>query len=56
MDYDDIIYPHCTYLQKEAYEMNTAAWLGLDHWILPALGTPWRPGKGFRNETEEKPV
>jgi thiosulfate dehydrogenase [quinone] large subunit len=21
-----------------------AGYVGLDHWILPALGTPWRPG------------
>ncbi len=26
---------------------KTAGWIGLDHWILPALGTPWRPGKVF---------
>jgi thiosulfate dehydrogenase [quinone] large subunit len=25
-----------------------AGWIGLDRWILPALGTPWRPGKLFR--------
>jgi thiosulfate dehydrogenase [quinone] large subunit len=27
---------------------KTAGWIGLDRWILPALGTPWRPGKVFR--------
>ncbi len=27
---------------------KTAGWIGLDHWIFPALGTPWRPGKVFR--------
>jgi thiosulfate dehydrogenase (quinone) large subunit len=27
---------------------KTAGWVGLDRWILPALGTPWRPGKVFR--------
>ncbi len=26
---------------------KTAGWIGLDRWILPALGTPWRPGKVF---------
>jgi thiosulfate dehydrogenase (quinone) large subunit len=26
---------------------KTAGWIGLDHWILPALGTPWQPGKVF---------
>lgn len=23
---------------------KTAGWIGLDRWILPALGTPWSPG------------
>ncbi len=23
---------------------KTAGWWGLDRWMLPALGTPWRPG------------
>jgi thiosulfate dehydrogenase [quinone] large subunit len=23
---------------------RTAGWWGLDRWVLPALGTPWRPG------------
>jgi len=27
---------------------KTAGWLGLDHWVLPALGTPWRPGRGLK--------
>jgi thiosulfate dehydrogenase [quinone] large subunit len=27
-----------------------AGWWGLDRWILPALGTPWRPGAIFRSE------
>ncbi len=27
---------------------KTAGWIGLDRWILSALGTPWRPGKLFR--------
>ena len=27
---------------------RTAGWWGLDRWILPALGTPWRPGYIFR--------
>jgi thiosulfate dehydrogenase [quinone] large subunit len=26
---------------------KTAGWWGLDRWILPALGTPWRPGAVF---------
>jgi thiosulfate dehydrogenase [quinone] large subunit len=28
---------------------KTAGWWGLDRWILPALGTPWRPGAIFRS-------
>jgi len=26
---------------------KTAGWWGLDRWLLPALGTPWRPGRVF---------
>ena len=26
---------------------KTAGWWGLDRWVLPALGTPWRPGVIF---------
>jgi thiosulfate dehydrogenase [quinone] large subunit len=29
---------------------KTAGWWGLDRWVLPALGTPWRPGLIFRSE------
>ena len=32
---------------------KTAGWIGLDHWILPTLGTPWRPGKVFHAEGKE---
>jgi thiosulfate dehydrogenase [quinone] large subunit len=24
---------------------KTAGWLGLDRWVLPAIGTPWQPGR-----------
>ena len=27
---------------------KTAGWLGLDHWILNMLGTPWSPGRIFK--------
>lgn len=27
---------------------KTAGWWGLDRWVLPALGTPWRPGRWRR--------
>lgn len=29
---------------------RTAGWLGLDRWVLPALGTPWSPGYVFHFE------
>jgi thiosulfate dehydrogenase [quinone] large subunit len=28
---------------------KTAGWWGLDRWVLPALGTPWRPGYAFHH-------
>ena len=27
---------------------KTAGWWGIDRWLLPALGTPWQPGKVFQ--------
>jgi thiosulfate dehydrogenase [quinone] large subunit len=27
---------------------KTAGWIGLDHWLLPLLGTPWKPGAAFQ--------
>jgi thiosulfate dehydrogenase [quinone] large subunit len=32
---------------------KTAGWWGLDRWILPALGTPWRPGYVFHEADRE---
>jgi thiosulfate dehydrogenase (quinone) large subunit len=29
---------------------KTAGWSGLDRWVLPALGTPRRPGYVFHEE------
>lgn len=29
---------------------KTAGWIGLDRWVLPAVGTPWRPGAVFRKQ------
>ncbi|MBI2886503.1 MAG: DoxX family membrane protein [Chloroflexi bacterium] len=26
---------------------KTAGWIGLDRWVLPAVGTPWQPGGLF---------
>jgi thiosulfate dehydrogenase (quinone) large subunit len=34
---------------------KTAGWLGLDRWVLPALGTPWSPGRVFKPEGQEEP-
>ena len=31
---------------------KTAGWWGLDRWLLPTLGTPWRPGTVFHNSPE----
>ena len=31
---------------------KTAGWIGLDHWLLPALGTPWSPGYALRGVLE----
>jgi len=33
---------------------KTAGWLGLDRWVLPVLGTPWRPGLIFRHDEEQR--
>ncbi len=30
---------------------KTAGWWGLDRWLLPVLGTPWRPGFIFTDES-----
>jgi len=27
---------------------KTAGWIGLDRWLLPLLGTPWKPGRIFK--------
>lgn len=28
---------------------RNAGWLGLDQWLLPRLGTPWKPGAEFKS-------
>lgn len=33
---------------------KTAGWWGLDRWVLPALGTPWRPGTVFHKAPDSK--
>jgi thiosulfate dehydrogenase (quinone) large subunit len=39
-----------------ALAWKTAGWIGLDRWLLPALGTPWRPGYVFARPHEEPPA
>ena len=29
---------------------RNAGYIGLDRYILPALGTPWQPGKVFKKD------
>lgn len=29
---------------------RVCGWFGVDRWLLPALGLPWKPGSWFRNE------
>ena len=29
---------------------KTAGWWGLDRWLLPLLGTPWKPGRLFEKQ------
>jgi thiosulfate dehydrogenase [quinone] large subunit len=29
---------------------RNAGYYGVDRYLLPALGTPWQPGKVFRHE------
>ncbi len=33
---------------------KTVGWWGLDRWLLPALGTPWRPGRIFHGTKHSK--
>jgi thiosulfate dehydrogenase [quinone] large subunit len=34
---------------------KTAGWIGLDRWLLRAIGTPWQPGDRFRGRTGLRP-
>lgn len=34
---------------------KVAGWIGLDRWLLPALGTPWHRGALFRGRREVPP-
>lgn len=31
---------------------KTAGWLGVDRWLLPMLGVPWKPGSLFKKPSE----
>jgi len=31
---------------------RNAGWIGLDRWLLPLLGMPWKPGRLFRTPRE----
>ncbi len=33
---------------------KTAGYIGLDRWLLPALGTPWKGGGVFRKKGDRK--
>jgi thiosulfate dehydrogenase [quinone] large subunit len=33
---------------------KTAGWYGIDRWLLPMLGTHWKPGVVFSRHTQEK--
>jgi len=35
---------------------KTAGWWGLDRWLLPALGTPWRPGYIFHEVHQKQDI
>jgi thiosulfate dehydrogenase [quinone] large subunit len=30
---------------------RNAGWIGVDRWLLPAIGTPWKPGRVFHKLT-----
>ena len=31
------------------FAWRVCGWIGLDRWLLPALGLPWKPGALFRS-------
>lgn len=33
---------------------RNAGWIGLDRWLLPTVGTPWKPGYALRTMTTAK--
>jgi thiosulfate dehydrogenase [quinone] large subunit len=35
---------------------KVVGWIGLDRWVLPALGTPWEPGPAVKETVGHTPV
>jgi thiosulfate dehydrogenase [quinone] large subunit len=35
------------------FAWRVCGWIGVDRWLLPALGLPWKPGTWFRPREEE---
>ena len=35
---------------------RNAGWIGLDRWLLPAVGTPWKAGRLFASERPAKAI
>jgi thiosulfate dehydrogenase (quinone) large subunit len=35
---------------------RNAGWIGLDRWLLPAIGTPWDPGRAFTKGDQPAPT
>lgn len=35
---------------------KTAGWLGVDRWLLPLLGVPWKPGLLFKKDSESPAI
>jgi thiosulfate dehydrogenase [quinone] large subunit len=33
------------------FSWRVCGWIGFDHWLLPALGLPWKPGTWFQAQT-----
>ncbi len=38
------------------FSWRVCGWIGLDHWLLPALGLPWKPGTLFSRSQTPTPA
>jgi thiosulfate dehydrogenase (quinone) large subunit len=38
------------------FSWRVCGWMGLDRWVLPALGLPWKPGTLFHNQERRVPA